>query len=79
MQNELVNPNFYVVGHVKEVSPRYAGGKVYLAKLGSIQPLLIGRTQHKRASEAEQEAVERKARLVREYDEALLAMVETAA
>ncbi len=79
MDNKLVNPNLYVVGHVKEVSPKFAGGKVYLAKLGNIHPLLIGRTQHKRASEAEQEARDWKARLVREYDEALQAIAETAA
>jgi hypothetical protein len=75
MEQPLVNPNFYVVGYVKQISPKFAGGKVYLAKLGDIHPLLIGRIEHKRASEAEKEAVEWKARLVREYDEAVLAMV----
>ena len=79
MSDELINPNGYETGHVKELGARFAGGKVYYAKLGGANlPFLVGTEQHKRASEADAESVAWKARLVEEYDAAVLAMVAEA-
>ncbi len=79
MSGELINPNSYETGHVKEFGARFAGGKVYYAKLGGGNlPFLVGTEQHKRASEADAESVAWKARLVDEYDAAVLAMVTNA-
>ena len=78
--NELINPNGYETGHVKELGARFAGGKVYYAKLGGANlPFLVGTEQHKRASEADAESAAWKARLVQEYDAVVLAMVANAA
>lgn len=71
----VVNPRGYVVGTVKEADPRFAGGKFYLAKLGGMQPVLVGKVKHKRASEAEAEAKVWKERLTEEYDARLAALV----
>ena len=80
MSGELINPNGYETGHVKELGARFAGGKVYYAKLGGANlPFLVGTVQHKRASEADAESVAWKARLVQEYDAVVLAMVANAA
>ena len=80
MSDELINPNGYETGHVKELGARFAGGKVYYAKLGGANlPCLVGTEQHKRASEADAESAAWKARLVEEYDAAVLAMVANAA
>ena len=77
--NELINPNGYETGHVKELGARFAGGKVYYAKLGGPNlPFLVGTEPHKRASEADAESAAWKARLVQEYDAAVLAMVAEA-
>lgn len=77
--NELINPNGYETGHVKELGLRFAGGKVYYAKLGGANlPFLVGTEPHKRASEADAESAAWKARLVQEYDAAVLAMVAEA-
>ncbi len=79
MNGELINPNGYETGHVKELGPRFAGGKVYYAKLGGANlPFLVGTAPHKRASQADEESVAWKARLVDEYDAAVLAMVTNA-
>ena len=79
MSGELINPNGYETGHVKELGARFAGGKVYYAKLGGANlPFLVGTVQHKRVSEADGESVAWKARLVQEYDAAVLAMVAEA-
>jgi len=75
MNDQLVNPRGYVVGTVKEADPRFAGGKFYLAKLGGMQPVLVGVEKHKRASEAEAEARAWKDRLTTEYDAHLAALV----
>ena len=76
MSGELINPNGYETGHVKEFGARFAGGKVYYAKLGGANlPFLVGTEPHKRASQADEESVAWKARLVQEYDAAVLAMV----
>lgn len=72
---KLLNPRAYVVGTVKEADPRFAGGKVYFAKLGSAQPVLVGVVKHKRASEAEAEAKEWRDRLIAEYDAKIAAML----
>ena len=78
--NDLINPNGYETGHVKELGARFAGGKVYYAKLGGANlPFLVGTVQHERASEADAESAAWKARLVQEYDAAVLAMVANAA
>lgn len=78
--SDLINPNGYETGHVKELGARFAGGKVYYAKLGGANlPFLVGTEQHKRASEADAESAAWKARLVQEYDTAVLAMVADAA
>ena len=74
MNGEMINPRSYVVGTVKEMDPRFAGGKYYLAKLGGLQPVLVGVVKHKRASEAEKEALKWRERLVVEYDARLLAL-----
>lgn len=77
--SDLINPNGYETGHVKELGARFAGGKVYYAKLGGANlPFLVGTEQHKRASEADAESAAWKARLVQEYDAAVLAMVAEA-
>ena len=77
--SDLINPNGYEIGHVKELGLRFAGGKVYSAKLGGANlPFLVGTVQHKRASEADGESVAWKERLVQEYDAAVLAMVAEA-
>ena len=77
--SELINPNGYETGHVKEFGARFAGGKVYYAKLGGANlPFLVGTEQHKRASQADEESVAWKARLVQEYDAAVLEMVTNA-
>lgn len=75
MENDLVNPKLYIAGHVKQRDPRFAGGKFYLAKLSGNGPLLVGRTEHKRASEAEKEAVEWRERLIAEYESKLAEML----
>ena len=76
MSGELINPNGYETGHVKELGARFAGGKVYYAKLGGANlPFLVGTEQHKRASEADAESAAWKARLVEEYDAAVLAVL----
>lgn len=78
--SDLINPNGYEIGHVKELGLRFAGGKVYYAKLGGANlPFLVGTVQHKRASEADGESIAWKARLVQEYDAVVLAMVANAA
>ena len=80
MSGELINPNGYETGHVKELGARFAGSKVYYAKLGGANlPFLVGTVQYKRASEADAESAAWKARLVDEYDAAVLAMVANAA
>lgn len=80
MSGALINPNGYETGHVKELGARFAGGKVYYAKLGGANlPFLVGTEPHKRASEADAESAAWKARLVDEYDAAVLAMVTNAA
>ncbi len=80
MSGELINPNGYETGHVKELGERFAGGKVYYAKLGGANlPFLVGNVQHKRASQADEESVAWKARLMQEYDAAVLVMVANAA
>ena len=77
--SDLINPNGYETGHVKELGARFAGGKVYYAKLGGANlPFLVGTEPHKRASEADAESAAWKARLVQEYDAAVLAMVAEA-
>ena len=79
MSGELINPNGYETGHVKELGERFAGGKVYYAKLGGANlPFLVGTEPHKRASQADEESVAWKARLMQEYDAAVLAMVTNA-
>ena len=46
MSDELINPNGYETGHVKELGARFAGGKVYYAKLGGANlPFLVGTVQ----------------------------------
>lgn len=73
---ELVNPNLYVPGYVKAPGVPYQNGKKYLAKLGGGGlPLLIGREEFKRASEAEQAAKDWKKKLEAEYEAALMAML----
>lgn len=80
MNDELINPNGYETGHVKEFGARFAGGKVYYAKLGGGNlPFLVGAKKHKRASEADAKSAAWKARLMQEYDAAVLAMVANAA
>ena len=77
--SDLINPNGYETGHVKELGARFAGGNVYYAKLGGHNlPFLVGTEPHKRASEADAESAAWKARLVQEYDAAVLAMVANA-
>ena len=77
--SDLINPNGYEIGHVKELGARFAGGKVYYAKLGGANlPFLVWTEPHRRASEADAESAAWKARLVQEYDAAVLAMVAEA-
>ena len=79
MNGDLINPNGYETGNVKELGAGFAGGKIYYAKLGGANlPFLVGTVQHKRASEADAESAAWKARLVDEYDAAVLAMVAEA-
>ena len=77
MTNDLVNANMYRTGYVKMRSDKFAGGKMYLAKLvdDKTGKLLVGREEFKRASEAEAASLAWKARLVGEYDAAVLALV----
>jgi hypothetical protein len=67
----------YVPGYVKAPGVPYALGKKYLAKLAAPGlPLLIGREEFRRASEAEAAAKVWKDRLEAEYEATLLKMVE---
>lgn len=73
MENEIVDPRMYVAGYVKAPGVPYQDGKKYLAKLvGTNLPLLIGREEFKRASEAEAAAKAWKGQLLAEYEAALL-------
>ena len=76
----MINPNGYQTGHVQEYGSRISRGKVYYAKLGGANlPFLVGTEPHKRASQADEESVASKARLMQEYDAAVLVMVANAA
>lgn len=70
----MINPNRFEPKYKKSLSPRFAGGKMYVPFIG--KPL--GR-QFRRASEAEAYAKRIHARWCRLYNAAVLALAEVPA
>ena len=69
----MINPKMLVPRYVKKFSPRFGGGKTYIAFIG--KPL--GRYPFRRASEALAYAERIHARWCRLYDAAILAEMQS--